>query len=1118
MRKPGINKKIFLLSIIFLLHFGGDLILAQLNVNADSLYQQLCLSKNATDSVPILSRLAWNAANQNPEIAIQYGIQILKMTSRIRNNEILSEAYDAAGLAYNLKGEREKAKEYYKKSLTLGEKYNYPWRIAWGNYNLAEIYKNEKNYDEVFKHAEKSRAAFNELNNIRMVINSDWLLINTQKNNNNVYLDSAITDYDIAGNYADDSEFLLDKYLNLSSIYTMKGDNSHSMNYALKALDIAETIENNRGIIKAYYRIGNYLRDTQHNYNVALLYYEKVLEIYRKEKNDQGVADILIEIGNIHKMMENDSLALGFYKRSLTIAKKIKHRHLTSTAYKHIGEISYRKKNFQDALKYYLKAYNTGCDVCPQIAFHQVLIDVGNVYINMRDYVKALEYFNKSLSLADSSKAPFEKVLSNSALGDFCAALNNHRRAFDYYNQAFDLAAEANSLLLRKEISEKLSALYNKVKNYQKAYEFLLTSDMLADSLNKLNTAENLSRLEMQFEFQNLKLQQEHELKESQLISQTEIEKQSQLKYFFIIAFLLTATFGIMIYRGFTRNKKDNLILARQKDQIEKMSEKIHDADQKKLSFFTNISHELRTPLTLILGPAEKLLKENPENNNITPMLGIIRRNTLHLYNLINQLLDIRKLDTGNIKLKVSRGDIINYGKGIFASFKHLSEEKNIIYEFHSIPENLAILFDRDIINKTLNNLLSNAFKYTPAGGKITLLVTDLCENGNNNSSLTITVSDTGTGIPADQLQYIFDRYYQVENTNTGFNTGTGIGLAYTKELIELHHGEIKVINNDKGGTTFSIKLPIHDSAYSTGEKVTSYNVNDDIPFEEIRDKYLTEIISAEKENKCEEKYSNNDDRNILLIVEDNHDLRTFIKSIFENEFIVYEAEDGNQGFTKALELIPDIIISDIMMPGMNGLELCNKLKNNHHTNHIPVLILTAKTGEENEIEGLKTGADDYLTKPFSPEILEMRINRLIASRERFREFFTKEFLLNPKDVKLSSREDEFLRNAVKIVEDNISNPDLNVEKLMSELGVSRTQLFRKLKAITNYSANQFIRNIKLKRAAYLLQQKSYNITEVLYMSGFNSPSYFTTCFKEFYGCLPKEYQKKEVDSISHKS
>jgi signal transduction histidine kinase/DNA-binding response OmpR family regulator len=1087
---------------------------AQPNSSLDSMKFVLTKARNTVDSANVFNQIVWDNCNLDTNLAFEYSMKSFRLISRIKDKEKLAETYDAVAWGYRIKGNSFKAKEYYNLALTLGNKFNFLNRIAWGNYNFACMYRDENRQDDIYSYALKARSAFKQSNNIRMSIYSDWLIIKAKGNNKTDFVDSTINDYKIAEGLTRDPNILLDEYLNLIYLYQMKENRTQSMIYAMKALDIGEKIKNEKAIFKAYYQIADYLRDFQHNYEIALLYYTKILDILKKKNAEQGITGALDDIGITYKLMGNDSLALRSFNESLELGKKINHKHSIASAYRYLGEISFLHNKFEKALKYYMECYETGCDICPKIAFHQVLVDIGKVYLKKNDFPDALIYFNKSLFLADSSNAAYERAVSYSALGDYYLQIRNNSSSIMQYLNAFKITSSSNSLSLRKEITSKLSEVYKDQNNFAQAYEYLNLSKIISDSLNKMNEAENLSRLETKFEFQNFQQQKENELKESQIKSNAEIDRQSQLKYFFIIGFLLAAGLGLVIYTGFRRKKQDNEILELQKMQIEEMSSKVHKADQKKLSFFTNISHELRTPLTLILGPVEKLITGNSLSDSGRPLLSMVRRNTLHLYNLINQLLDIHKLDTGNIKLKLSKGELVSYCRGIYSTFCHLAEENKINFHFSTQAENLSGWFDRDIIEKILNNLLSNAFKYTPQNGEINIALSASSYIEKEPSLIKISVSDNGKGIPEDQIQYVFDRFYQVENSNTGFNTGTGIGLAYTKELIELHKGKINVDSRLNLGTTFTVTLPIDGSFYSDFEKSTVELESGKTDTIEIRQKYLEQLIALENEKVSIQDDSGSADENkIMLIVDDNSDMRRFIKTIFEDEYSILEAQDGNTGLDKASKFVPDIIISDVMMPGMNGLELCSKLKSNIQTNHIPILILTAKTGEENEIEGLKTGVDDYITKPFNSEILEMKVSGLLASREKLKEYFKREFLLKPHEVKLFSPEDEFLRKAVKIVEDNISNPDLNVEMLMKELGVSRTQLFRKLKAITNYSANQFVRNIKLKRAAQLLQQRTNNITEVLYLSGFNSPSYFTSCFKEMYGCLPKDYQAKSENS-----
>ncbi|MFO7446432.1 MAG: tetratricopeptide repeat protein [Ignavibacteriaceae bacterium] len=1073
---------------------------------SDSVGYELSIAKTAEDSAAILCWVIWSLNKPDPDVVFQYGLKVLELSKRITNEEKLAEVYDAAALAYRYNVDYKGSAELYKKALEIGEKHNLPNRVAWGSYNLASLAMEEKKFQDILLYAVKSREAFWVLKNSEMIISNDWLLINANHSN---YIDTAITDIKYIISQTEDPDRLLKYYFNIIYLFGKKENKTQSMIYAMKALEIAEEMNNQKAILSVYYQIGDYLRDYQHNYEIALLYYNKILEITTVNKDQAGIAWALNEIGNVQKLLGQDSLAFAYFNRSLEIAEKINHNYTKSSVYKNIGEMYYLQKDYEEALAYFLKSYNTGCDDCSPVFFHIVLIDLGKVYLDIKDYENALKYISESLSLADSVNAVYEKAVSYSALADIQMSLNNSGKAIKYYRTSYNHALEASSLSLRKEISLKLSKAYYGKGDYANSYKYLALSKVVSDSLNKISEAENLSRIETKFEFQNLRAQKEND----KLKADAELRKQTMLKYFFIVAFVLTTILGLVIFLSFRRKKRDSLLLEQQKKQIEEMSARVHEADQKKLNFFTNISHEFRTPLTLILGPVEKLVRENNLSSNSKLILSVIHRNALQLYNLINQVLDIRKLDTGNIKLKVSYSDIQNHCRIIYSIFYHLAEENNITYNFNSTSVKALCWFDHDILEKILNNLLSNAFKFTTAGGEINVAVEPVLDYDKEISYVKIIIKDNGQGIPEDQIKYIFDRYYQVENTDSGYNKGTGIGLAYTKELIELHKGKINVDSKLNKGTTFTIILPVQETYYSENEKLLSGISLDQTASGEFIRLYPSPLpgetgSAVNAGGNVPDIFNDNDaGGNIILVVEDNDDLREYIKSIFSGQYKVYEASEGETGYRLANELIPDVIISDIMMPGMNGLELCSKLKNNIRTNHIPVLILTAKTGEENEITGLKKGADDYLTKPFNSQILEMRINRLIEQREILRKYFTREYLLNPNPVKTISPDDEFLKKAIKSVENNITNPDLNVEMLMNELGVSRTQLFRKLKATTGYSANHFIRNIRLKRAAQILSQNSCNITEALYMSGFNSPSYFSSCFREMYGCLPSEYK-----------
>ena len=537
-----------------------------------------------------------------------------------------------------------------------------------------------------------------------------------------------------------------------------------------------------------------------------------------------------------------------------------------------------------------------------------------------------------------------------------------------------------------------------------------------------------------------------------------------------------------------------NLQLQRETFLKIKETEKLQELDRIKTNFFTNISHEFRTPLTLILGPLEKLMSEN-KDENIQPQYELIHKSADNLLKLINQLLDLSTIDAGKMKLNIAKVDAINFIKGITASFRPLANIKNIQLGFSSNLEQLDTFFDKDKFEKIISNLLSNAIKFTNEKGKIYISVSI-----NSNEIIEIVVEDNGIGIPEAELQNIFNRFSKVENSHVV--GGTGIGLALVKELVELHKGTISVESEFDKGSKFRINLPLKIEYYK--------NLQTDNASQKEKIKQR-EIPAEENVNEAIEKHKHDfenseDNVPIVLIVEDENDIRNFIKENLGKDYKILESENGKDGFQKSVEHIPDLVVSDIIMPEMDGIVLCKNIKTDERTSHIPVILLTAKSSVENKLEGLETGADDYLTKPFNISELKIRISNLIEQRKKLRERFRKEILLEPKDIAVASADERFLHRVSDIIEKHMSDYNFTVDNFASEIGMSRMQLHRKLNAVTGQAASDFIRNCRLKRAAKLLKGKHGNIGEIAYDVGFNNPSYFSECFKKLFGVLPSEY------------
>lgn len=549
---------------------------------------------------------------------------------------------------------------------------------------------------------------------------------------------------------------------------------------------------------------------------------------------------------------------------------------------------------------------------------------------------------------------------------------------------------------------------------------------------------------------------------------------------------------------AFLMNKeklKNDLVLERLK------AKKLHELDMMKLRFYTNISHEIRTPLTLILGPLEKMLNNAIPETEMKGHVEVMHRNASQLHQLINQLLDFRKLETGNLKLNLTCGDMVSFLSGIVSSFDKYAEEKEIELKFNSLKKEITTNFDSDKLGKIMNNLLSNAFKFTGKGGKISVnlaLVFDSDDNdpvgdASDKRIIEITVKDTGIGITDSNLEKIFTRFFQVDEGAK--QTGTGIGLALTKELVKLHNGHISVQSKQGKGSKFTVHLPYEETSGHEPALPAGPDIQDNGAGVRRIEDLTAETIPL--------------GRKIMLLIDDNPDVRYFIRSHFNSNYQVLEAENGLEGWNIALKTIPDIIISDVMMPDMDGFEFCRKIRKDERTSHIPIVLVTALGSREHEIEGLSHGADDYITKPFDLVILQTKVENILSVRQSLRQKYTSEMLLQPKNIILSSPDERFLQKAIEVVENNISDPELDIERFASEIGVSRMQLYRKLDALTEMTVKEFVRSIRLKRAAQLLVQKKLNVSEVAYAVGFKDLSHFRKCFKQEFGMSASEYVEK---------
>jgi len=1052
----------------------------------DSLKFQLQESQDVSDSIRILCRLTWTIPEEYNEDVLQYGNLVLEKAKASTDSSLIADAYDAAAHAYLINEQKQEAKKLYKIALNIALRNNNSDRIAWSSYNLAKILKGEGNFAEMGIHAKRSYKHFKRLNNQRMAFDSYWLLTKLDENKYGDTLSQLIIEY--LPNIPNEKDKIF-YYIELSNLFNLSGKQNKAMYYVQLAMELAEKDENKKGIIKAYFAIADHFSNIQQNYAMAIKYLEKANEIVIKN-NIKFKGDLYNRTGEIHRLMKNDSLANFYFNMALKEGEKNNHQHTKASAFMNLGDISYYKQKYNDALFYYLKCYETNCNVCPEITFHDVLLNIGNVYLFSNDLLNAQKYYQKSLILADSAKNERATCHSFQAFAKLYEKNGAFNKAIVFNLKAFSIAKKANFLEGQLACAESLSDLYSTIKNYKKAFDYSEKSKFLSDSLRERNEVDNLAKLETYFDFKNIQVQRELEKAKSN----EEISKQKLYRNFFVIGFILIGIIGLAIFIGYRRKKRDNQLLYEQKLAIENMSKKVHDADQAKLQFFTNVSHEFKTPLTLIIGMTEKL--RNSVNSN--KQIEVIRKSSLKLLQLINNLLDLRKIDTSNMKLKVARGNIDEYLHGIIGSFENIAKQKKIILKYESKDKAVEGFFDSNKLEKIFSNLLSNALKYTNRNGHISISA-DKTDNG----YLEITVADDGIGIQENEIKNIFNRFYRVSDSN---NQGSGIGLALVKELIELHRGDIKVKSHDKG-VSFIATIPISKKYYADNEIATKENEPNLWSFVDALDHEDNAVNEGESMS-----VSRGRAKKSILIVEDNYDLRRFIADIFVDNYVINEAKNGEEGYKMAQKQVPDLIISDIMMPIMSGIQLVDELKKNVATSHIPIILLTAKNDLATHLSSLEKGADDFISKPFDSIILKSRVENLFRLRKQMVERFSKQFQLQPREITIENADKKFLENTIEIIEANISNPNLNVELLAMELGVSRTQLYRKLNALTDYPPKHFIRIIRLKRAAQILEQGQNNMAEVMDATGFSNYSYFNNCFKDFFGKYPKEFVMVSVN------
>ncbi|MHA7057641.1 response regulator [Aquimarina sp. M1] len=866
----------------------------------------------------------------------------------------------------------------------------------------------------------------------------------------------------------------------IADLFFKKGQYDSTRYYAKKALALGINHELPEVITNAYLSIGN-IHYSKFEDLDAITTFQKIDSISRHtDYKNQYVVRALFNLGKVllrtYSVQDTSYIgkAEGYFKRAIKMASEIDNAYYQHCGYVMRGNIYAQRKEYEKAMPFYRKSMTYFIGTGSTKDLSEIYWSLGIIYTDLNRYDKADSYYQLRLQLLTETGDKYHIANAHRTYAGFLYRISQHKKAIPYFLEAYhyfeNFDAGKSGVLLG--ITRNLAISYQEVEDFENATKFFSLSGIYRDSL-EVRKQKSLA-LDLEAKYQNKQKEQEIKLLSAQKKA-IEIQKNNQRTIFLmgLAVFLIAAMFLYVALRN-----------------RQKLNKKLKELDRAKSRFFENISHEFRTPLSLIFGPIEEQLKKETLTPQEKRALTIAKKNSERLLLLVDQLLDLSKLESDHYNLNVQESDLSQFLKGIISSYKYQSEINNQEFVATTNLHYEESWFDRDVLEKIITNLLGNALKYTPEGNKI------LISSQKNNSQLYLEIKNTGTTLTDEELSNIFSRFHRAhENT-----TGTGIGLALTKELVELHKGTITALS-DEISVRFVVTIPVNKKVYR--EEEVRYQKQTHIPRSE---KPLPERIQNEKIEI--EHPSNSTDDPMLLIVDDNAELREYLSSLFSDRFNIKTAKDGKEGFKKALKYVPDVIITDLMMPNENGLQLTKNSKTNPATSHIPIVMLTAKADDKDKLTGIEIGADIYVTKPFHTEILTATINNLLESRNRLQERFSQEVVLTPKDVSVNSYDQQFLNDLQDVMNTNLIESDFNAENFATVLHMSRMQLHRKLKALTGLSTTEFIRNQRLKLASQLLKKSETNISQVGYAVGFNNHSYFTKCFREQFGMSPSDYAK----------
>ncbi|MEM6342355.1 MAG: tetratricopeptide repeat protein [Bacteroidota bacterium] len=886
-----------------------------------------------------------------------------------------------------------------------------------------------------------------------------------------------------------DSLSLASPYTTIAAIYESEGEILNSLHYNQLALEASqwEKYPQKEGIARNNlannYKFLGEVEKAAEQYFASRAIYEQIGDTAGMINSLSNLSVVLIENGDFKK-------AETYLEEGEKLAQIAKDPHGQAMVLANKGYLFTAQEKLDEGLAAYLAAHQLIEKHNLFFMKSYIISELGITLSEMNRLDEAEQYLMEGLSFIQKNGSPKDVAYFNLSLAQLNQKKGNLSLALQYAKRSFTLASSSQSPSMRSDAANALAEIHKAMGNSSAAFEMLSVHMHLKDSLASDENTRSLLNQSYRYDYQQKTYQDSVNTAVLFAKQEEESSRRRTISYFLMGGLALTLIFGLVLANRFRITQRQKQIIEEEKTKLDEANAKLKELDDFKSRFFTNISHEFRTPLTVVGGMLQQIRKD--PQKWLAEGISLAEKNVNRLLSLINQILDLRKLEAGSLSLNLVQDDAVAFLKKQTEALRSLAEDKEIHLEFEADQPQILMDFDIEKLLIIHTNLLSNALKFTEPGGVVAVSLERTLD-----AQLSWKVADTGRGISTEKLPYIFDRFYQVDTPNAEIGEGTGIGLSLSHELVQFMGGSIAVSSRLGEGTSFEVLLPIEQKAALPAKGAAS--IAPMIPAEVILPN--TQMVPNPSST----------DLPSLLIIEDNPDLQHYLYALLEDSYNLMLAKDGAEGIEMALEYVPDLIISDVMMPKKNGYEVCDILKADERTSHIPIVLLTAKADQDSKLQGLKKGADAYLTKPFHEEELLVRLDQLLSLRQRLQARYAGSGAIPPPVEPAFELEDAFILKVRQAILDRLDDSSYRPEDLIKDIGVSRTQMYNKLKALTGKSVSHFVRSVRLEKAKELLLNPEMHVGEVAHLVGFEDPMYFTRVFKKETELSPSSWREQHL-------